>query len=121
MAAPNDDSSQPPHGSDVTGSQQQDEGAIAQDIMKTVMEEQAYQDLNAKLSSLEEELARERKEKDEAISRKNELGAFLPVNGWSASSHRKSVRISRHQCAARRGQQESSELLCLYICHYSRI
>lgn len=75
MEAPNDES-QPPQGPAATGSQEQDEGAIAHDIMKTVMEEQAYQDLNAKLSSLEEEVARERKEKEEAISRKNELGTF---------------------------------------------
>jgi hypothetical protein len=82
MEAPNDDS-QPPQGSVATGSQQQDEGAIAHDIMKTVMEEQAYQDLSAKLSALEEEVVKERKEKEEAISGKNELGMFLSVDSRS--------------------------------------
>lgn len=78
MEAPTDES-QPPSQGVATGSQQQDEGSIAQGIMKTVMEEQAYQDLSAKLHSLEQELARERKEKEEAISGRNELGGFLPL------------------------------------------
>lgn len=72
MAAPNEDSQQLQ--SLATGSQQQDEGSIAQDIMKTVMEEQAYQDLNAKVSALEQELATERREKEEAIASGKELG-----------------------------------------------
>lgn len=72
MVAPNDESQQPQ--GLATGSQQQDEGSIAQDIMKTVMQEQAYQDLNAKLSTLEQELAAEKKGKEEAIASKKELG-----------------------------------------------
>ncbi|GHJ85790.1 hypothetical protein NliqN6_2192 [Naganishia liquefaciens] len=71
MAEPNDESQQLQ--GVATGSQQQDEGSIAQNIMNTVMQEQAYQDLNAKLSTLEQELAVEKKEKEEAIASKTEL------------------------------------------------
>lgn len=76
MVQPNDESQQPQ--GVATGSPQQDEGSIAQSIMKTVMQEQAYQDLNAKLSTLEKELAAEKKEKEEAIASKAELGKYPP-------------------------------------------
>lgn len=75
MAAPNDESQQPE--GLATGSQQQGERSIAEGILKDVMEEQAFQDLTAKLESLETELARERKEKEEAIADKNQLGTHL--------------------------------------------
>lgn len=75
MAAPNEESQQPE--GLATGSQQEAEGSIAAGIMKDVMEEQAIQDLNAKLETLESELARERKEKEEAIASKNQLGTHL--------------------------------------------
>ncbi|KAJ9108846.1 hypothetical protein QFC21_000166 [Naganishia friedmannii] len=71
MAAPNDESQQPE--GLATGSQQQVEGSIAEGILKDVMEEQAFQDLNAKLETLENELAREKKEKEKAIASKNQL------------------------------------------------
>ncbi|KAJ9125198.1 hypothetical protein QFC22_000152 [Naganishia vaughanmartiniae] len=74
MAAPNDESQQPE--GLATGSQQQVEGFIAEGILKDVMEEQAFQDLNAKLETLENELARERKEKEEAIAGKNQLAVI---------------------------------------------
>jgi uncharacterized protein involved in type VI secretion and phage assembly len=73
MAAPNEESQQL-QGLATGSQQQQDEGSIAQDIMKTVMEEQAYQDLNAKVSALEQELAKERREKEEAVASRKELG-----------------------------------------------
>jgi Skp family chaperone for outer membrane proteins len=73
MAAPNEESQQL-QGLATGSQQQQDEGSIAQDIMKTVMEEQAYQDLNAKVSALEQELAKERREKEEAVASGKELG-----------------------------------------------
>jgi Skp family chaperone for outer membrane proteins len=80
MAAPNEESQQL-QGLATGSQQQQDEGSIAQDIMKTVMEEQAYQDLNAKVSALEQELATERREKEQAVASGKELGEQIRLAG----------------------------------------
>lgn len=98
MAEPNDESQQPQ--GVATESPQPDEGSIAQSIMKAVMQEQAYQDLNAKLGTLEQELAAEKKEKEEVIASKTELGEFLPRVCFAVSDPSSSHR----QCATGRSQ-----------------
>ncbi len=48
---------------------------IQQQILETVLKEQAYQDLGERLRLVEEQLSNEKKEKDKALQEKSDLSA----------------------------------------------